>query len=162
MRIAIGSDEAGFGLKEMIRDYLTTQEIVAIDDVKDFGVFSINPVDYPDVAEMVAKAIAAGEYDRGILICGTGIGMAIVANKIPGVCAAQVYDSYSAERARKSNNAQIMTMGALITGEALAKNLVAIWLKSEFQGGKSTKKVAKIKAIEERYHLPENPNPHQG
>jgi ribose 5-phosphate isomerase B len=153
MRIAIGSDEAGFQLKESLRKFLNDQEIVKVVIVKDFGVYDLQPVDYPDVAEAVARAIVLGEFDRGILICGTGIGMAIAANKVPGVRAAQVYDSYSAERARKSNDAQIMTLGALVTGDALAKSLVGIWLQSEFQAGRSQLKVNKIQNIESRYQL---------
>ncbi len=93
----------------------------------------------------------SGECDRGILICGTGIGMAIAANKFPGIRAAQVCDPYSAERARKSNNAQIMTLGALTMGSETAKYLVGIWLKCEFAGGRSTRKVDKINAIDETY-----------
>jgi ribose 5-phosphate isomerase B len=152
MKIAIGSDESGFQLKEAICAFLSEQQAVEIQEVKDFGVFGTTPVDYPDVALEVAEAVAAGQFERGILICGTGIGMAIAANKVPGVRAAQVYDPYGAERARKSNDAQIMTLGALVTGVALAKSLVAIWLESEFQGGRSAPKVAKINQIDQKYH----------
>ena len=120
-------------------------------EVVDFGVKDPAPVHYPDIAEKVAVAVAKGECERGILICGTGIGMAMAANKVPGIRAAQVYDVYSAERSRKSNNAQIMTMGALVTGPALAKKLVEAWLVSDFAGGGSAPKVDKIMAIEERY-----------
>ncbi|HAF62518.1 MAG TPA: ribose 5-phosphate isomerase B [Anaerolineaceae bacterium] len=153
MKIAIGCDEIALSLKETIKDYLNTQSDVPIEEVKDMGVFSSEPVDYPDVAEKVALAIANHECDRGILICGTGIGMAIVANKIPGVRAAQVYDPYSAERARKSNNAQIMTIGALTTGPETAKYLVEIWLKCDFAGGRSTRKVDKINQIDEKFRI---------
>lgn len=152
MRIAIGCDESGLELKESICKFLKEQTDIEITEVKDFGIYDTNPVDYPDIALAVAEAIAADEFDRGILVCGTGIGMAIVANKVPGVRAAQVYDPYSAERAQKSNNAQIITLGGLITGVALARTLVEIWLKSEYQGGRSTRKVAKIYAVDEKYH----------
>ncbi len=152
MRIAIGSDESGFQLKESIREYLKEQTSVEITEVKDFGIYDTNPVDYPDIALQVAEAVAAGKFDRGILICGTGIGMAIVANKVPGIRAAQVYDPYSAERSRKSNDAQIITLGALVTGVAVARSLIEIWLKSEYQGGRSARKVAKICAVDEKYH----------
>ncbi len=152
MKIAIGSDESGFQLKEVIREFLKEVTFVDIAEVKDFGVYDVNPVDYPDVALQVAEAVAAGEFDRGILVCGTGIGMAIVANKVPGVRAAQVYDPYSAERARKSNDAQIITLGGLVTGPAVATSLIDIWLRSDFQGGRSARKVAKINGVDEKYH----------
>jgi ribose 5-phosphate isomerase B len=145
--IAIGSDHNGFKLKEEIKEYLKTLGR----EVDDYGVVSEDPVDYPDVAVKLAEAIARGKHERGILVCGTGIGMAIAANKVPGVYAATCHDAYSTERARKSNNAQIMTMGAQVIGSELAKSLVDIWLESEFQGGRSQPKVDKIKKIEEKY-----------
>ncbi len=127
-------------------------------ELKEFGYAYVDvgtsqdvPVDYPDVAEKVALAITKGEYDRGVLICGTGIGMAIAANKIPGVRAACCHDVYSAERARKSNNAQIITMGARVIGSELAKSLLKIWLNSEFERGRSAPKVAKIEDLDRRY-----------
>lgn len=144
--VAIGSDEAGFALKERLVDELRTIGCEA----SDFGCYSTDPVDYPDVALAVAEAIAQGEHARGILICGTGIGMAIAANKVPGVYAAQVHDPYSAERARASNNAQIMTIGARVVAPELAVALVHIWLGAEFQGGRSERKVAKIAEAERR------------
>lgn len=144
MKIAIGSDHLGLELKNIIRDFLREKEI----NVEDFGTMSKEPIDYPDIAEKVAKVVAKGEYDRGILICGTGIGMAIAANKVKGIRAAVCHDLYSAERSRKSNNAQIMTMGALIIGPELAKKLVELWLNSEFQGGRSERKVKRIMEIE--------------
>lgn len=146
-RIALGSDHNGFGLKEIIRAHLQTLGR----ETEDYGVHSETPVDYPDIAQKVAEAIARGRHDRGILICGTGLGVAIAANKVPGVYAATCHDPYSAERARKSNNAQIMTMGAQVIGAELAKALVEIWLNSEFQGGRSQPKVDKIIKIEEKY-----------
>lgn len=144
--IAIGCDEGGFELKQAILATLAEQGIA----VKDFGCYSTDPVDYPDVGYDVARAVARGEHDRGILICGTGIGMAIVANKVPGVRAAQVHDVYSAERARKSNDAQIMTMGAKVVGVELARALVHSWLEAEFTGGNSERKVEKIMVGEGR------------
>jgi len=150
MKIAVGCDHLALGLKQTLADFLVKQDLVEV-EVVDFGVMDSTPVDYPDIAEKVALAVADGSCDRGILICGTGIGMAIAANKVPGIRAAQVCDVYQAERARKSNNAQIMTLGALVTGPALAEKLVAAWLVSEFQGGGSTAKVDKIMAIEDRY-----------
>jgi ribose 5-phosphate isomerase B len=150
MKIAIGCDEAALDLKEALVEYLAQQQLVPV-EVKDFGVYDHNPVDYPDIAEQVAQAVAADDYDRGILLCGTGIGMAIAANKVPGIRAAQCHDPYSAERARKSNNAQILTMGARVVAPELAKKIVEHWLPSEFAGGGSTRKVEKIMEIEARH-----------
>ncbi|HUV08848.1 MAG TPA: ribose 5-phosphate isomerase B [Spirochaetia bacterium] len=148
MTIAVGSDEAAFELKEKIKEFLEEQGY----QVEDYGTHSPDPVLYPDIAFKVAKAIADGKHERGILMCGTGIGMAITANKIPGVRAAVCHDPYSAERARKSNDAQIMTMGARIIGVELAKSLVLTWLNSEFQGGRSRLKVEKINEYERLFH----------
>jgi ribose 5-phosphate isomerase B len=147
MTIAIGCDHNGFRLKEIVKEHLKSLGY----EVDDYGVSSEVPVDYPDIALNLAEGVAQGKHDRGILICGTGNGMAIVANKVPGVYAATCHDSFSTERARKSNNAQIMTMGAQVIGPELAKSLVNIWLESEFQGGRSQPKVDKIKKIEEKY-----------
>ena len=148
--LVIGADDAGHALKAIIEAYLDEQG-VAYDDI---GVDSPDAtalgIDYPDVAERAAIGIRDGRYDRGILICGTGIGMAIASNKVPGVRAAQAHDVYSAERARKSNNAQILTMGARVIGPELAKSVVHAWLESEFAGGASTRKVEKIDALEQR------------
>ncbi|MCJ7738187.1 MAG: ribose 5-phosphate isomerase B [Anaerolineae bacterium] len=150
MRIAIGCDEAGLDLKSVLHEYLQIQEIVPV-EIVDHGTDSEELVQYPDIALRVAEAVARGEAERGILICGTGIGMAIVANKVPGIRAAQCHDVYSAERARKSNDAQIITMGARVIGPELAKTIVAAWLPSSFAGGRSAPKVAKIMAIDERF-----------
>jgi ribose 5-phosphate isomerase B len=147
MSIALGCDQNALRLKELLKDHLASLG----QEVEDYGVSTNDPVDYPDIALKVAEAIAQGRHSRGILVCGTGIGMAIAANKVPGVYAATCHDPYSAERARKSNNAQIMTMGAQIVGPELAKTLVTIWLRAEFQGGTSQPKVDKIKDIEDRY-----------
>ncbi len=144
MKIAIGSDHLALELKNIIRDFLKEKGI----EVNDFGTMSKEPIDYPDIAKKVAKAVTKSDCERGILICGTGIGMAIAANKVKGIRAAVCHDLYSAERSRKSNNTQIMTMGALIIGPELAKKLVEVWLNSEFQGGRSEEKVKKIMEIE--------------
>lgn len=144
MRIAVGADHNGLELKNTICEFLKDKKV----EYKDFGTMSKEPVDYPDIAKVVAEAVARGEFDRGILICGTGLGMAIAANKVRGIRAATCHDIYSAERSRKSNNCQIMTMGAQIIGPELAKMLVDAWLKSEFQGGRSIPKVRKIMEIE--------------
>ena len=150
MRLIIGSDHLGYPLKETLRAHLAEEGY----ECDDLGTYDSQPVDYPDVAAALAQDVADGKHDRGILICGTGIGMAIVANKIPGIRAAQVQDIYSAERAAKSNDAQIITLGALVTGPEVAKKLVDAYLASEFAGGGSTRKVEKIKALDERYRTP--------
>ncbi len=147
MRIAVGCDEAGLPLLDVIRDLLKEKNI----PVEDFGVHSTDPVDYPDIGLKVAEAVSKGECDRGILVCGTGIGMSITANKVPGVRAALCHDTYSAERARKSNDAQVITMGSRVIGPELAKSIINAWLDSEFAGGRSAPKVAKMNAIDEQY-----------
>jgi ribose 5-phosphate isomerase B len=118
--------------------------------------YSVNNPDatvlYPNLALSVAQAVAAGKHDRGILMCGTGIGVAITANKVPGIRAAVCHDSYSAERSRKSNDCQIMTLGGRVVGEELAKSLVDIWLASDYQGGYSASKVERMKEIDNQFH----------
>ena len=152
MKIAISSDHVGFDLKNLIYEFLKSQGY----DCDDLGVYTRDPVDYPDIAHKLALEVAQGNYERGILICGTGIGMAIVANKVPTIRAAQIYDIYSAERAMKSNNAQIVTLGAQTTGVETAKMLVEAWLKSEFTGGRSAPKVEKIDRIDLQYRRSDN------
>ncbi len=151
--ILLGADDAGVGLLDVIVADLVSMGLSVetfrpdeLDGAREDG----DEVDYPDVAERVALAVRDGRSDRGILICGTGIGMAIAANKVPGVRAALAHDVYSAERARKSNNAQILTLGARVIGPESAKTVVHAWLESEFAGGASTRKVAKIDRLEER------------
>ena len=117
-------------------------------EVKDIGVTSADPVDYPYIALVLAKKVSNKEFDRGILVCGTGAEMAIVANKYSGIRAVSVNDAYTAERAIASNNAQIITFGALITGEPNAKMYTDIWLSNNFQSERSGHKVAKIDAID--------------
>jgi ribose 5-phosphate isomerase B len=145
MRIVIGSDHFGYGLKEDLKHYLLELGHEPVDVGCDNAE---QPVDYPDVAVAAAQRIASGEFDRGILVCGTGAGMAIVANKVAGVRAACCHDPYSAERARKSNNAQVITMGAQVVGAALGRQLLDHWLASEFAGGRSQAKVEKIEALD--------------
>ena len=144
MRIAIGCDEAAYELKEILREHLARPGA----EVQDYGTFDAAPVPYPDIAFAVAEAVASGRHDRAVLLCGTGIGMAISANKVPGVRAAQAHDTYSAARARMSNDAQIVTLGARVVGSEVAKSIVDAFLASEFQGGRSTAKVARIVAYE--------------
>ena len=147
MKIAIGCDEAAYALKVEIMRHLDSKGI----EYKDFGADKGEVVLYPDVAQRAAQAVADGEFERGILVCGTGIGMAITANKVPGIRAAVCHDPFSTERSRKSNNAQIMCMGERVIGVELAKYLVDIWLKCEFSGGGSAPKVDRIMEIEQSY-----------
>ena len=144
MPIAIGCDEAAFELKEMLKRLLRDEG----HEVEDFGTHDTQPVLYPDIAFAAANSVADGRNDRAVLLCGTGIGMAITANKVPGVRAAQCHDTYSAERARKSNDAQVITMGARVIGPELAKAILRAWLASEFDA-RSGPKVARIGELEE-------------
>lgn len=142
--LAIGCDEAACALKEILKQHLAARGVA----VQDFGTHDDKPVLYPDVAIEVAQRVASGEIDRAILLCGTGIGMAISANKVPGIRAAQCHDTYSAERASRSNDAQIITIGARVVGPELAKAIVDAWLASSFDGGRSIPKVEAIAAYE--------------
>ncbi len=144
MKIAVGADHLGYPLKESVKAHLAGLG----HEVIDFGVDDTSPVDYPDVAVVVAREVAASRVERAILVCGTGIGMAITANKVPGVRAANVADPYSAERAVKSNNAQVLCLGARVVAPEVADLLVDHWLASEFQGGDSARKVAKMDALD--------------
>lgn len=150
MRVAIGADHAGYELKETIKHTLDELRIA----YKDFGTESEESVDYPDYAAKVGKAVAAGEFDRGILVCGTGIGMAIAANKIPGVRAAPVVDLESARLARSHNNANILALGARVTEADRALDLVRVFFKTEFEGGRHERRLQKVTAIEQSCAAP--------
>ena len=150
MRVAIGCDEAAYEMKEILRKHLAAAGV----QVQDYGTFDAAPVLYPDIAFAVAEAVAAGRHDRAVLLCGTGIGMAIAANKVPGIRAAQAHDTYSAGRARMSNDAQIVTIGARVVGSELAKTIVDTFLAAQFQGARSADKVARIVAYEARAGAP--------
>ncbi|SCP97838.1 ribose 5-phosphate isomerase B [Anaerobium acetethylicum] len=147
MRIAIGCDEAAYSLKVEIMKHLESTGV----ECEDFGAEAGEIILYPDVAVNVAEAVARGEFERGILVCGTGIGMAMTANKVPGIRAAVCHDPFSTERSRKSNDAQIMCMGERVVGVELAKYLVDIWLKCDFAGGGSAPKVDRIMEYEKMY-----------
>jgi ribose 5-phosphate isomerase B len=137
-KIAIGCDPNAYDLKAVVVEHLAELGY----ECEDYG--SEDPI-YANVAIDVAEAVAAGEHDRGILVCGTGIGMCIAANKVPGAYAALCTDAYSTERSRKSNNANIMTMGAQVIGPELAKKLVSVWMESEYTpGGRSEPKIQRI------------------
>ena len=146
IKIILGADHLGLPLKNSIKEHLLKNNY----KVEDIGVSEDSPVDYPDVGVKLANKIASSEFQRGILFCGTGAGMAIVANKVKGVRAVCINDPYTAERAIASNNAQVVTLGTLITGPEVAKKLVDIWLSNEFQGGGSTKKVEKINNLDQK------------
>ena len=138
--ILIASDHNGLMLKNPLRDYLIEKGY----EVEDMGVYSEEPVLYPEIAIQFSEKLLANHFTRGILICGTGAGMAVVANKVPGVRAVCIHDPYTAERARASNDAQVATLGSQVVGIPMAKKLIDIWLESEFQGGRSLPKVQMI------------------
>ena len=144
MRIAIGSDHAGYHLKETIKSHLRESGF-ALDDV---GTDSDASVDYPDFAAAVARRVASGESDRGILVCGTGIGMAMAANKVEGVRAASVGDLESARLSREHNDANVLTLGGRITPPDLAMAIVRLFLETPFAGGRHQRRVDKIMALE--------------
>ncbi len=155
MKVAIGCDNAGFPLKRVVTELL--KEAYSDIDVKDFGVpHADDPEYYPDVAERVARAVAEEGFDRGILMCGTGLGMAMTASKVPGIRAATCHDAYSAERARKSNNAQVLTMGSRVIGPELAKVIIKVWMESEFDSSsRSGPKVQRMVEIDAKYQAHE-------
>jgi len=148
MRIALGADHAGFSLKEKVRVYLVSKGY----EVEDQGPFSRDPVDYPDLAEKVAARVAAQEVKFGVLICGTGLGMAISANKLPGVRAATCNDTLSAHFARAHNDANVLAMGGRLTDEATAQKILDIWLATPFEGGRHERRVRKITTINQKHH----------
>lgn len=144
MKIGIGCDHGGVNHKEAIKEHLTALG----HEVIDYGTERDVPADYPDIAEKVSRAYLGGKFDRGILICGTGIGMSIAANKIDGIRAAHVTDTFSARMSREHNNAQIICLGERITGPGLAIDIVDAYLKSEFAGGRHQRRVDKIMNLE--------------
>lgn len=147
MRIVVGSDEAGFELKEHIKAHLKQSGI----DVIDVGCYSVDPVLYPDIAETACEKICDGSCERGVLVCGTGIGMAITANKIPGIRATVGHDAYSVERSVLSNNCQVITFGARIVSHVYAERMLDEWLGLTFVDGNSTPKIRRIADVEKRH-----------
>ncbi|WP_026486376.1 ribose 5-phosphate isomerase B [Caldanaerobius polysaccharolyticus] len=145
--IALGADHGGYDLKEEIKDYLVRKGY----EVMDVGTFTKESVDYPDIAEKVAQAIIAGQCDRGILFCGTGIGVSIAANKIPGIRAANCSDPYSARMAKEHNNANVLCIGGRVVGKDLAVMIVEEWLSGEFQGDRHQRRIDKIAQLEKKY-----------
>jgi len=145
MKIAIGSDHAGFGLKEDVLALLkgTAAEVI------DCGTNTTASVDYPDFGEKVSRMVSAGEVDRGILICGTGIGMSMVANKFPNVRAALCNDLFCAKMSRLHNDANVLVLGGRIIGKDLAAEIVRTWLNTAFEGERHMRRLQKIKKIED-------------
>jgi ribose 5-phosphate isomerase B len=148
MRIALAADHAGFALKEQVREYLVSKGY----EVEDHGPASADSVDYPDFAEKVARRVAAGEVKFGVLVCGTGLGMAMAANKVPGVRAATCNETLSAHFARAHNDANVLTVGGRLTDEATAQKILDVWLTTPFEGGRHAVRLRKLAAINQVHH----------
>lgn len=144
MRVALGSDHAGFKLKELIKEDLGAQEV----EYADFGTFCESSIDYPDISFPVVQAVRDGSFTFGILVCGTGIGMSIAANKFPGIRAALCSETYSARCAREHNNANVLTMGARVIGPGPALDIVRVFLKTSFAAGRHEERLGKIALLE--------------
>jgi ribose 5-phosphate isomerase B len=147
MKVAIGSDHAGVELKELLVKLLESMSIEHMDE----GTNTPDSVDYPDFGEKVSLAVISGKADRGILICGTGIGMSIVANKIKGIRAALCSDTFSARMSRLHNDANVLVLGGRVTGSSLAEEITRVWLETPFDGGRHAKRLDKISLIEEKH-----------
>jgi ribose 5-phosphate isomerase B len=146
LNLAIDCDEVATDLKKTLVDHLRARGIA----VTDLNYLARAQGDYPVIGYALAREVAAQKYDRGILLCGTGLGMAMVANKVEGVWAGSCHDVYSAERLMKSNNANVLTLGSRVIGPELAKMVVDAWLASDFAGGSSAPKVAKLRELEKQ------------
>ena len=144
MNIALGSDHGGFALKQHIKDYLDSHGL----EYQDFGCYSTESCDYPDFGEAAARAVASGEYDCGIVICTTGIGISIAANKVQGIRCAHCADSLEAEMTRRHNDANMLAIGAGFTGKNLAERMVEVFLSTDFEGGRHARRVEKLNAIQ--------------
>lgn len=142
--IAIGSDHGGFEMKEAVKKFLASRGL----NVEDYGTDNGNSVDYPDFGEKVARKVSAGEIEKGILICGTGIGMSIVANKFPHVRAALATDTFTAQMSKEHNNANILVLGGRVLSEKAAVDMVATWLDASFEGGRHQGRLDKIARVE--------------
>lgn len=148
MKIAIGCDHGGLILKPTLIEFFEKNNI----EYHDFGTYGAESVDYPDYALPVAEAVASGEYDYGILICGTGIGMSIAANKVTGIRCALCHDVFSAKATRLHNNANMLAFGARVIGVGLMLEIVQAFLGTEFEGGRHIRRLEKITAIEKKYN----------
>ncbi len=145
MRVSLASDHAGFTLKETIKAYLEENGYPC----HDFGAFNQEPVDYPDLAYLAASAVQKGDYERGIIVCGTGIGVCIAANKLKGIRAAHCGECFSARYCREHNDANILTLGSRVIGAGLALEIVRVFLETPFAGGRHQQRVEKIHRLEE-------------
>jgi ribose 5-phosphate isomerase B len=143
-RIAIGCDHRGFALKELIMSFLQNAGY----SYQDYGCYSTEPVDYPDIALKVGQAVASGNFDQGILICSTGIGMCIAANKMKGIRAASCHNVFAAQRARQHNDANVLCLAGEDVDTNLALEIVKTFLTTDFEGGRHARRVNKIKALE--------------
>ena len=148
MNIVIGSDHSGFQLKEKLKKFLQGQGHT----VTDFGCYSEEPVDWPDIALLVAEAVSRKEYDKGILIDGTGGAMPIAANKVPGIRAVCVYNELTARFASEHDDANIICLGARMLGELLAQEIVKVWLETKFSGNRHIRRLNKVTEIERKYN----------
>ncbi|WP_053954745.1 ribose 5-phosphate isomerase B [Inediibacterium massiliense] len=146
--IALGSDHGGYNLKETIKAYLEENNIPC----KDFGTNSTESVDYPEFGAKVAEAVVSKECEKGIICCGTGIGISISANKVPGIRCAVVSDTFSAQMSREHNNANILALGERVIGKGLALEIVKVWLSTEFAGDRHQRRIDKITDIEKKYN----------
>ena len=147
MKIAIGCDHGGIVLKSAVLEVLNEKGI----DFEDLGCYTSDSVDYPDYALKVAEEVSQGKADLGIILCGTGIGISIAANKVKGIRAAVAHDLFTAEMCKRHNNANILAMGGRVISPELAKDMVRIWLDSEFEGGRHLNRINKISEIEQKY-----------
>lgn len=147
MKITIGSDHGAVDLKEAVKKVLAEFDGV---EVKDVGTFGTEAVDYPDIAEKVCADVVSGESERGIVLCGTGIGISIAANKIHGIRCALCHDVYTAQMSREHNDANVLAMGGRVLGFGVAGKIVRAWMKSEFEGGRHARRVNKIMALENK------------
>ena len=147
MKIALACDHGGINLKNEVKKYLTENGY----EYCDFGTNSTDSCDYPDFALPAAEAVATGKCEKGIIICSTGIGVSMVANKVPGVRCAHCHDSYCAEFTRRHNDANVLAMGEKVVGVGYALKIVETFLKTEFEGGRHQRRVDKITAIEKKY-----------
>jgi ribose 5-phosphate isomerase B len=145
MKIVLGSDHAGYELKEDLRAYLSERNIA----VCDMGVAGEIPADYPEIARIVAEQISRKEFARGILVCGSGIGMSIVANRFPGVRAALCHDLTSARLSREHNDANLLVLGGRLLGKGLAREITQVWLESTFQGGRHQRRLDQIESLDQ-------------
>jgi ribose 5-phosphate isomerase B len=146
MKVAIASDHGGLHIREEIKELLKELDIT----FEDFGCECDTSVDYPDYALPVAEKVASGEFDRGILVCGTGIGMSITANKVKGIRCALVHDVFSAKATREHNDSNVLAMGERVIGAGLAREIAKTWLKTEYEGGRHARRVEKISDYEKK------------